>query len=195
MLGVFWVVCKPPIFSDEICYIFSVKWWPKKAGIDKLINGNTGSESTDKGAFSCHTASSGVQPGLTLPVASHVLLMLLYFTFSALTRHIFSSFAHCWFVFQSFYFLAFTLRWMRNAWEMDSHGSNFKAPPEILSVPFPPLIRNQALNSDISDLTVFRKVCDASVPSQGCLNFLTEPRVHSNCSNFSIMRADASQKI
>lgn len=60
---------------------------------------------------------------------------------------------------------------------------------------FPPLIRNQELNSDISDLTVFRKVCDASVPSQGCLNFLTEPRVHSNCSNFSIMRADASQKI
>lgn len=136
MLGVSWVVCKPPIFSNQIDDIFSVKWWSKKAVIDKLINKNTGSGSAAKSAFSCHTAS----PVLTLPVASHMLFMLLSFTFSALKRHIFSSFGHYEFVFQSFYFLAYTLKWMRNAWEMDACGSNLKAPPESLSVPFPPFI-------------------------------------------------------
>lgn len=39
------------------------------------------------------------------------------------------------------------------------------------------LRRAEALSSDISDLTLLRRVCDASVPSQGCLSFLPEPCV------------------
>lgn len=55
----------------------------------------------------------------------------------------------------------------------------------------------EALNSDVSDLAVFRKVCDASVPSQGCLNFLTEPCVRSGiiALTLALCIADASQKI
>lgn len=133
MLGVFWVVCNRPIVSELIVSVCSgVEWWSKTAGIGKLINGNTGAGSAAKGAF---RASSEVQPVLTLPVACRVLFMLLYFAFPALKGHIFSSFGPYWFLFQSFYLLAFTPRWTKNTWEMDAHGSNLKAPST-----FPPLI-------------------------------------------------------
>lgn len=47
----------------------------------------------------------------------------------------------------------------------------------------------EALGNDISDLTVFRNVCDTSVPSLGCLNFINWALCPfwCNCSNFSIM--------
>lgn len=69
----------------------------------KLITGNTGGGNAAKDSFGCHKASPGVQPVLTLPVACHVLFMLL----SLPSKDTFYSyFGPCWFVFQSFYFLA-----------------------------------------------------------------------------------------